>query len=187
MAIWHEDPSRFFGFFHSCQDKMILTPVFHFTHISHNIFLTLVFVKTLQLKEMPHTHDKNIKGDAIRFVSGKYGGCVGWIDMSKEADCEITPVVVDRKRKGEKRTYVQTCQIRYIGEHMSPDNYAEAVMQQCPDIEKAIVETTRKIAKCNIGRDEEGFNKVIRKELEVAKKWHEGKGSKALCQNIRYP
>ena len=128
-----------------------------------------------------------MKGPEIYFVSGKYVGKTGWLDLSEEADDETTPVIVDLKKKGEEKvTFVYNDNWKRKPT-TNPTYYAEAVIQQCPDVEVSLVSTARKLAKCDIGRDLEGFNKVITTKIHEAVDWQKKKGSKAMYRKIKYP
>ena len=122
-----------------------------------------------------------------RFVGGKYAGFKGYVDSSQLSDSETIYVVVLRPARtgGQKTTWVQTSQVR-LETSAAPNSYAEATMKQCPDIEKSIVQVTRKIAKCDIGRDQKGFEKILIDELSEAKKWMEDKGPKALYRKVNH-
>jgi hypothetical protein len=127
------------------------------------------------------------KGDKVRFIAGKYAGKSGWKNSAEPADEKVTPVIVDLGRKGEYATVVWTCSIRVVGIVTdAPQGYADAVMQQCPDVERSIVTATRQLAKCDIGRDEDGFRELLLTELVKAKEWQDKKGSKALYRSIEY-
>ena len=122
-----------------------------------------------------------------RFVGGKYAGLKGYVDSSQLLGSETICVVVlcPGRKEERKATWVQTCQVR-LETMDEPTSYAEAAIKQCPDIEKSIIEATQKIAKCDIGRDQRGFEKILTDELDKAKKWMEDKGSKALHRKIRH-
>jgi ribosomal protein L24 len=110
-----------------------------------------------------------IKGDAVRFIAGKYGGKSGWVNLAETADDEILPVIVNLGRKGEKVTFVYQSSARLITiTNVAPTSYAEAVIKHCPDIEKALVELSRKLAKCDIKRDSSGFHAVIIAKVDEA-------------------
>jgi hypothetical protein len=125
-----------------------------------------------------------VKGNPVRFIAGKYGGKTGWVNNSENADEEIVPVIVNLGRKGEKATYVYRSSVRPDSSEAAPNSYAEAVLQQCPDIERSLVEVARKLAKCDIKRDVAGFHKVIETKLNEAIVLQESKGSKAMYRKI---
>jgi hypothetical protein len=126
-----------------------------------------------------------MKGQAIRFIAGKYAGKKGWIDLSGTEGDETTPVIVNLRKKGEKSTYVNDSS--YEAEPTaSPSSYAEAVIQECPDLQKLLVSTCRGFAKADIGRDPAGFFKLVDKMTKEAIDWQKSKGSKALYRKINY-
>ena len=74
--------------------------------------------------------------------------------------------------------------IRLEGDHANPTSHAEAVIDQCPDIEKMLVQLCRALAKCDVQRDEDGFKRVIAQKMQEAVKWQESKGSQAMHRRI---
>ena len=128
------------------------------------------------------------KGAAVRFIAGKYAGKKGWLNLEdNNGNNDVTGVIIDlNKKKGGKKTYVYTSS---YCEDIKPEdvkNYAEAVLNQCPDIEKDLVGICRKFAKCNIQRDADGFMKVIHTTMNDAVEWQQNKGAKALYRKIEY-
>ena len=126
-----------------------------------------------------------IKGEAIRFIAGKYAGKKGWFDDSRAGDRQVVPVIVDLGSKGEKVTVVYRSSIK-VETVEEPGFYAHAVLQQCPDIEKNLVTVCRQLAKCDIEKDEEGFVLIMGDKLEEAKDWQKAKGSKAMYRKIDF-
>ena len=125
-----------------------------------------------------------VKGSAVRFIAGKYAGKKGWVNTEGNSDHEVTSVIVDLGRRGEKYTYVYTSSLREESLSEKPDSYAEAVIHQCPDIEKDLVEVCRKLAKQEIERDPVGFNKVVQTSIHAAVNWRQAKGHKAYYHKI---
>ena len=125
------------------------------------------------------------KGEAIRFIAGKYAGKSGWINTEEPADELITPVIVDPGQKGFKVTFVHTSSINRVA-GTAPTGYAEAVIQQCPDIEKNLVAVTCQLAKCDLSRDPQGFQALMIRSLDEARDWQENRGSKAMYRKIKY-
>jgi hypothetical protein len=127
----------------------------------------------------------DMKGQAIRFIAGKYAGKKGWIDLAGKEGDDTTPVIVNLGKRGEKRTYVND--FSYEAEPtLSPTGYAEAVIQQCPDLQTMLVSTCRAFAKADIGRDPPGLKKILEQGMDDAIKWQSLKGSKALYRKIDY-
>ena len=125
------------------------------------------------------------KGVPIRFIAGKYAGKKGWLDADG-VHSESTVAVIVQTKKGGKKTYVFRNSIRDEGDYANPTSYAEAVIEQCPDIEKALVQLCRAMVKCDMQRDAVGFNRVIAQKMDEAIEWQESKGSKAMYRCINY-
>ena len=126
-----------------------------------------------------------VKGNRVRFIAGKYGGKTGWIDTERPTSENTLPVIVDLGHRGEKETYVFMSSVR-VDEEKAPTSYADAVIQQCPDLEKLLVATCRAFAKCDIARDTEGFERIVAEKMNEAMTWQTNKGSKALYRKIKY-
>jgi hypothetical protein len=109
----------------------------------------------------------------------------GWINIAETEDDEILPVVVNLGRRGERATFVYQSSARRVNNE-SPRTHAEAVMQQCPDVERSLVTVTRQLAKCDVRRDAEGFRVLLEKKMEEAVDWQEAKGSKACYRKVDY-
>ena len=62
----------------------------------------------------------------------------------------------------------------------------EVLIDQCPDLEKMLVATCRAFAKCDIGRDPEGFGSLMNHTMSAAIEWQKEKGSKATYRKIEY-
>jgi hypothetical protein len=126
-----------------------------------------------------------MKGKAIRFIAGKYAGKKGWIDIDGKEGDATTAVIVNQGKKGEKPTYVED--LNFENEPTSPpSSYAEAVIQQCPDLQKLLVSTCRGFAKADIGLDPTGFSQILDRTMWEALNWQTSKGSKALYRKIEY-
>ena len=126
------------------------------------------------------------KGKQIRFIAGKYAGKQGWEDLARQQGDKTIPVIVDLGKRGEKETYVYNSSYVLNDASSLPGSYAEAVIQQCPDLEKMLVATCRAFAKTDIGRDPEGFHRLFNQHLHQAVYWQRSKGSKALYRSIAY-
>ena len=125
------------------------------------------------------------KGIPIRFIAGKYARKKGWLDADG-VQSESTVAVIVQTKKGLKKTYVFPNSIRNEDDCANPTSYAEAVIEQCPDIEKALVQLCRAMVKCDMQRDAEGFKRVIAQKMDEAVKWQESKGSEAMCRRINH-
>lgn len=125
------------------------------------------------------------KGERVRFIAGKYGGKKGWINSAREPGDNTIPVIVDRGRKGEKSTYVYEENMK-IEPSTPPSCYAEAVIQQCPDVEQLLVKMCRAFAKCDIQQDGEGFMRLVQQNITAATEWQDSKGSLAYYRKIEW-
>ena len=125
------------------------------------------------------------KGTPIWFIAGKYAGKKGW-HAADGVHSESTVAVIVQTKKGGKQTYVFRNSIRDEGDYANPTSYAEAVIEQCPDIEKALVQLCRAMVKCDMQRDPDGFKRVIAQKMDEAVQWQESKGSKAMYCRINY-
>jgi hypothetical protein len=125
------------------------------------------------------------KGQKVRFIAGKYGGRKGWIDEDREAGQDTVPVIVNLGRKGEWETYVYTFSVE-LERLIAATTYAEAVIQQNPDLDCALTKVCRDFARCNIKKDLPGFTQIIKKKLEEGTKYLESKGNKALYRHIKF-
>ena len=95
-------------------------------------------------------------------------------------------VIVLKKNKTYHSTYVFPESIRLDSDYANPTSYAEAVIDQCPDIEKMLVQLCRALAKCDVQRDEDGFRRVIAQKMQEAVNWQDNKGSQAMYRRIIY-
>jgi hypothetical protein len=125
------------------------------------------------------------KGKKVRFIGGKYGGKKGWVNDDRNLGTGTIPVIVDLGKKGEKETYVYEYSVA-LEATANPTCYAEAVIQQCPDLECALTKLCRDFAKCNMRDDPNGFMTIVQKKMSEATIWQADKGSKALYRRIEY-
>jgi hypothetical protein len=92
---------------------------------------------------------------------------------------------VNLGKKGEKSTCVND--FSFEDERTGATSfYTEAVIQQCPDLQKQLVSICHGFAKADIGRDPGGFFKVLERTTNEAIKWQDSKGTKALFRKIEY-
>jgi hypothetical protein len=108
------------------------------------------------------------KGEEIRFKKGTYLGKTGWIDNDALGLNAMVWVYVDNwKGDGRmKHTKVKKSSIAQM--HREPTSYAEAVIQQNPDIEAKLDKLCLDLAMCDIDKDAKGIMEVIRQRLEKA-------------------
>ena len=113
-----------------------------------------------------------VKGGPIRFVKGHYKGEVGWYDGAKQPGAKAAKkakmryVIVDQDVLVFTRVRVSS--IRGNPDE-TPNNYAEAILQQHEDIQADIIELCEKLASCNLKTNKE-ILKVFNKELRFARK-----------------
>jgi len=122
------------------------------------------------------------KGNAIRFVGGIYVGQTGWIDAEKKETPKQVSVIVDLGNGKTKRTRVNKESVEKPSE--APSCYAEAVMQQCPDIEKRMNKLCSELAKCKIAIDAWGIMEILNEKLHKATKKQASMGSKATYRQV---
>ena len=79
------------------------------------------------------------KGDAIRFIAGKYAGKKGWKNNAELEYEHFVPVVVSHGGKFYP-TFVHKGSIKVETSEV-PKGYAQQVLKECPDIEMAMVST----------------------------------------------
>ena len=109
-----------------------------------------------------------VKGDEIRFIRGTYKGCTGWVDTANKLKrkSKMVWVVVDDEDE-EVHSRVWRTSIRES--FQAPATWAEAVVQQHPDIESAVIEVARLFASCSIlQEDEDSVFTLIDKEIRRA-------------------
>jgi hypothetical protein len=109
-----------------------------------------------------------IKGDEIRFIRGTYKDLDGWLDTankSKRKSKTIWVVVDDEDYQEEIHTKVWRSSIR--ARQIAPKTWAEAAVQQHPEIEDAVIEVARLFASCLIA-DEKSVIELIGNEIRQA-------------------
>ena len=131
--------------------------------------------------------EQTIAGKELRIIAGKYVGKTGWYNASEkwgwtegdEAEPNAPVIVQLGRGKGFKCTVIKKASFREVNPHFEPDSYAEAVIDQRPDIEKNLVTVTRQMAKCKAKDDIDGFDMVMHNALMEAIDWQNRKGTKA--------
>lgn len=84
-----------------------------------------------------------------------------------------------------KSTVVKKASFREVTD-ADAKNYAEAILEQCPEIERNLVTVTRQFAKCRAAIDIDACNMVWVQYLSEAIDWQNNKGSKAYYRDIKY-
>ena len=125
------------------------------------------------------------KGDPIRFVRGTYKGKTGWLDSAKGETAEQVYVIVDSKNSRLKRTRVHKDSVKpALDDTVPPSSYAEAVLQQCPDVEEKLDSLCCELAKCKIEKDAPGIFAILNEKLTAATAKQASKKSKARYRDI---
>ena len=107
------------------------------------------------------------KGDPIKFTKGKYVGKTGWKNKEKGSTRERLYVIVDLGNDVLKRTWVKKSSAKSRTQ-ATPTSFAEAVLQQCPDVEEKLDSLCAELAMCNIGRDPNGLVAIMYATLNEA-------------------
>jgi hypothetical protein len=129
------------------------------------------------------------KGDAIRFVKGKYAGLAGWIDKNKKKKKNSfyrdVIVMLDDDSGEEKNTRVKISSYRKKA-FADPRTFAEACVIQHPDIERTMIELAVMFAQCGIYQNDETLL-LFDAELTLAWKLQQKLGSKARYRQVKFP
>ena len=124
------------------------------------------------------------KGATIRFISGKYAGLDGWVNDAESSDHKVTPVIVNRNRKGEKATFVYNSSFRMLTIE-DPRTYSEAAMKQFPEVEKSVVTAARQLATFDLTeKNLPEFQEYLIKELDNAVDHQRKQASKARYRKV---
>jgi hypothetical protein len=133
------------------------------------------------------------KGTPIKIVDGKYKGCWGWIDTSRDATACFVPVIVSIKKGSavsEKKTRVAYESYVLITEIKQPTTYKEAVMSELSDIDALMRQLVKKLAECeNIGAHGEAGKNVagiFLDRLGKAIAAQNNKGEKARWRRVKW-
>jgi hypothetical protein len=135
--------------------------------------------------QQPHTMAKAAKGDAIRFVKGKYAGLEGWIDKGKKKQKKsFFQNVIVRLEDEEKATYVKISSYRrqFSG---AARTYEEAAMMQHSDIERAMIDLAEMFAQCAVRNNTEAL-RLFNDELNSAREFQQKLGNKARYRSVTF-
>ena len=133
---------------------------------STDYFGNLIFCFVVMPRRRTKEKKPPVKGDEIRFIRGTYKGCTGWMDTANKlkSKSKMVWVVVDDEDE-EVHSRVWRTSIRES--FQAPATWAEAVVQQHPDIESAVIEVARLFASCSI-EDEMSVLKLVGEEIRRA-------------------
>jgi hypothetical protein len=124
------------------------------------------------------------KGEAIRFKRGKYLGKSGWVNDDKDRTAKMIYVIVDIGGGVEHETRVHQDSIGRP--RQQPVLYADALLQQHPDIESAMEKLCRELAKCGIENNTKEVAKIISNKLCAAVVRQGQMGHKAVYRRVTY-
>ena len=128
------------------------------------------------------------KGQRIRFKAGNYKGCNGWLAKNKKVQTrggeKMMCVIVDLGGGQELDTRVLTTSIGKP--RTTPKSFAEAVVQQHPDIEEMMDKLCREIAKCGLSPTDPALETILSKKLTEAALLQNSAGHKARCRVVHY-
>jgi hypothetical protein len=127
------------------------------------------------------------KGEAIRFKKGSFKGKTGWIDNDGSIMEQMVQVYVENwNNKGQTKN-AKVMKINIAPLHRpSPSSYAEAVIQQNPDIEDTLEKLCRNLAMCDIKKDGKGIMEVISNSLEQATEEQRKLGYKKRYRQVNF-
>ena len=131
------------------------------------------------------------KGEAIRFVGGKYIGYNGFFNLSGDTTKCYYPVIVTNYKKSDgtvydKVTKVAKDSVRASSEFSVPKSRAEAILNQHPKIEKQMNDLCRMLAQCELNPSLKSIQKLFAKKLRAAAEKQQAKGSSALYRKVAY-
>ena len=95
-------------------------------------------------------------------------------------------IFVKEKGRAEKQTYVLKSSFTTKQKYTSNATYAEAVLDQCPDLERKMIDLCRSLAKCDIQKDSRGIMDLFQVTMEEATEWQSAKGSRATYCQIKW-
>jgi hypothetical protein len=125
-----------------------------------------------------------MRGHEIHFVCGKYAHKSGWIDNEKEETKKMIYVIVDLGNGSTKKTQVN---MESVGKPQeSPSNYAEAILQQCPNIEVKMDKLCQEIAKCSVAIYGSAMLEFLSNKFQQATDEQTDKGSKATYRHVSH-
>ena len=124
------------------------------------------------------------KGKEIRFIGGVHEDKKGWLNASKKAkDKSRAWVIVQEEDEDGTVSEIATwVNMWNIGSPLArPQNNVEAFLQQQPDIDKALSNPCKKMAKCGVLAAEldQDFHVIFLERMEWATKVQQLKGNKA--------
>ena len=127
------------------------------------------------------------KADPIRFVGGVYVGKTGWLHNSKRFRGQNKYyVLVDLGHNCVKKSYVDISSI--APPHTDPTSFAEALLQQHPQVEKAVNDLCKMLAHFEIDSEsrKSEVHQTFVSKLEDAINNQRRMGTKANWKKVEY-
>jgi hypothetical protein len=122
------------------------------------------------------------KGKEIRFIRGSYEGCIGWLDKankSKKKSKMVHVIIVDDDEECDEEVHTKVWRSSFCERHKAPTTWAQAAVQQHPEIEKAVIEAAKLFASCIIA-DEKSVMDYFAFEIERAQKENADQAKKTI-------
>lgn len=116
-------------------------------------------------------------------MRGKYAGRKGYLDSANPRRGDKIWVFVVKEDDTMKHTYVDFTSIRPL--QPAPTTWAQAALQQVPNLESKLIELAYEFAKCDMdGHQEDVVNSII-SELQIASSNQEER-SKATWYRVSF-
>ena len=128
------------------------------------------------------------KGEAIRFIGGKYLGYKGFFNLSDDTTRAYYPVIVSNWQKADGTMYDKVTRVQK--DHVkarkddNPKSRAEAILQQHPKIEKQMNDLCRMLAQCDLNPNSKTIYKIFASKMKAASAKQREKGSGALYRKV---
>lgn len=139
-------------------------------------------------QENPDDKSMPDQANAIRFVQGSFMGKKGWLRKKPQRPGGYVEVTVMEPRGIPGTTYdtsVDEGSFRMESEYRDVNcTYAKAAMCHHPDVESSLITACRKLAKCDVTQDPDGFSNLMVDELGKAAEWQNRKGNKAAYRRV---
>ena len=126
------------------------------------------------------------KGKEIRFIKGKYQGCVGWLNsaVKKKKKAVYRHVIIKGEKEEDKLTKVK--ESSYRKPFAAPQSYEEACLQQHSDIELAMVQLAEMFAECKVHTNNVNIASLFEAELKRAVDYQVKLGNRARYRAVDF-
>ena len=110
------------------------------------------------------------KGDKVCFICGSYEEPNGWLDTANKCKKKSKFIwVVVNNKDYEEEIHAKVWKILVRKRQKAPTTWAEAAVQQHPELEDAVIEVAQLFASCLI-TDEKSVIELIGNEIRLAQK-----------------